>query len=449
MRKEYFESFPVPRAIAKFAIPTILSQMITLIYNLADTFFVGHTNDPDQVAALTLSFPIFMFLTGIGNLMGIGANSLISRSLGCKKPEQAKKAACFGFYGGIVLTIIFMIIQYIFMKPILMTIGASNETFDFTSSYLMWTVVIGGLPTVIALIFGHLVRAEGNSKQASIGMSMGGIINIILDPLMVSTLNLGITGAAIATVISNIISMIYFIIIIYKNRKKSVVKISPKYLGINTYVMSQVILVGFPAALVIIFGSTANIILTHYMAPYGDINVAAFGIVEKVGTVAIQITVGITQGIMPLIGYNYAAENYLRTREVCKDSFILLGLYALFCLVMIELFPNYIISSFIKEDNTVSAGVSFLKRWILSIPGMCFVNMFNSVFQAMGKWKQSMFLSTVRQMIMLLPLLIILNSLIGLYGLIWAQPISDTISLLIGILLYIHIASKNLKIKNK
>lgn len=446
MQNNYFENGSVPKAIAKFAVPTVLSQLVTLIYNLADTFFVGHTNDPNQVAALTLSFPIFMLLVAVANLMGIGANSLISRSLGMKKPEQAKKASAFGFYGAIAVAVLYAVGLFLAMKPILTVIGASSETYDYTYSYLMWTVVIGGVPSVMNMVMGHLIRAEGNSKQASIGMAFGGIINIILDPILVLWLGMGITGAAIATAVSNTLGMIYFFVIILKSKKNTVISLNPKYFEFSKKIVSEVILVGFPAALVIILGSAGNIVLTHYMAPYGDINVAAFGIVQKVGSIAIQITVGMTQGVMPLIGYNFAAGNHNRTKEVCRDSFILLGIYAVLCMMLIEIFPNFIISAFIEEKETVRLGVDFAKRWILCAPGMCMVVLLNSIFQAMGKWKQSMFLSLFRQAILLIPLLIIMNNIMGKYGLVWSQPMSDSITMIIGFILYFIMLKGN---KNK
>ena len=437
MEKEYFESAPVPKAIAKFAIPTILSQMVILIYNLADTFFVGHTNDPDQVAALTLSFPLFMLMVAIANLMGIGANSLMSRSLGLKKPEQAKHASAFGFYGGIAVAVLYSLTLLIFMRPILETIGASSNTYGYTSNYLTWTVVIGGVPMVMNMVMGHLIRAEGNSKQAGIGMAIGGVINILLDPVLVLWLGWGIEGAAIATAFSNSIGVVYFFIVIYKNRKKTVVSISPKDVRFEKALIADIILVGFPAALVILLGSLGNVVMTHYMAPYGDTNVAAFGLVQKVGSIAIQITVGLTQGVMPLVGYNFAAGNHSRTHEVCRDAFILIIGYAVFCVAAIELFPKAVISVFIDEQQTIQTGVDFIRRWFWCAPGMCLVLLLNSIFQAMGKWKQSMFLSIFRQGAAFIPILIILNKTVGLYGLVWSQPISDTLTLILGGVLYI------------
>ncbi len=442
MEKEYFESAPILKSIAKFAVPTVLSQMVTLIYNLADTFFVGQTGDPNQIAALTLSFPIFMLLVAVANLMGIGANSLISRSLGMNNIKQAKKASAFGFYGAILVTIVYSAVLLFAMKPILNVVGASDGTYDYTSSYLTWTVVIGGLPTVMNLVMGHLVRAEGNSKQASVGTALGGVINIILDPILVSVFDMGITGAAIATAISNVIGMLYFFIVIYRNREKTVISLNPKDISFSRKIVSEVILVGFPAALVILLGSAGNVVLTHYMSPYGDINVAAFGIVQKIGSVAIQISVGLTQGVMPLIGYNFAAGNHERTKSVCKVSFVILSVYAVLCMAVIELFPTPFVGLFIDNEETVKLGVDFIKYWILCAPGMCMVMLLNSIFQAMGKWKQSMFLSVFRQAIMLIPLLILMNNLVGKYGLVWSQPMSDTASMIIGFVLYFIMLKK-------
>lgn len=439
MEHSEFVSAPVPKAIVKFAVPTILSQLITLIYNLADTFFVGHTNDPNQVAALTLCFPIFMLLTAVGNLMGIGSNSLIARSLGSGNSEQAKRACVFGAYGSMLLAVILTIVIAVGMKPLLVLLGASANTYPYAASYLRWTMIYGGIPTVFSLVMGHLVRAEGNTKQASIGMSLGGIINIILDYLLVSRLGMGITGAAVATFLSNLLTTAYFVFLLLRNRDHSVITLCPSYFRFDRSIVSQVLFVGFPAALVTLLGCSANIVLTHHMAPYGDLNVAAFGVVQKIGTITIQITIGMTQGIMPLIGYNYACGNYVRTREINRDAFLILGCYAALCLLLIELFPSNIIRMFIPEEKTVSIGIQFLRRWILCAPGMCFVNMFNSVFQAIGKWKQSMLLTIFRQAALLIPLLILLNRMIGLYGLVWAQPISDTLSLLLGCGLYLFL----------
>ncbi len=440
--KDVFEGRSVPAAIAKFAIPTILSQLVTLLYNLADTFFVGHTNDPSQVAALTLSFPIFMTLTMVGNLFGIGANSYISRSLGQGEKENASKASTFAFYGALTGVLVIIAVLCLFMRPILTAVGAVTEaTYNATKAYLTWTVVYGGLPTVAALMLGHLIRSEGNTKQASIGMALGGILNIVLDYVFVQVLGMGAEGAAIATCISNVVSFLYLLAIVLRT-KGTVIVLNPAKLRLVAKIVKQVILVGIPAAAIIVLGSTANIILTHFMSEYGDVSIAAFGIVQKIGTIAIQITVGLTQGIMPLLGYCYGANDIKRLKAINKCSFIILGCYAFLCIVVVELLAQPLVNLFISEGATVEKAVSFVRIWFLCAPGMCFTNLFGSIFQAMGKWLQSLVLSIIRQAGLLLPLLIVLSTYVGEMGLVYAQPIADSVTLVLGFGLYIYSVRK-------
>ena len=427
-----------PRAIAKFAIPTILSQLVTLIYNLADTFFVGRTNDPAQVAALTLSFPLFMMLIMVSNLFGIGANSFISRSLGQGDKERAATAAAFSFYGAIGVILALMAVLAVFMRPILTAIGAvTPESYAATKAYLSWTVIYGGVPSVAALMLGHLIRAEGNTKQASIGMALGGFLNIGLDAIFVP--GMGAAGAGIATCISNCISLLYLYVVLRRSRG-SVISLSPAKLRlVERYIVKQVILVGIPAAAIIILGSSANAILTHFMSAYGDVSIAAYGITQKIGTVGIQITIGLTQGIMPLLGYCYGAGETKRLKEINCWSFILLGCYAGLCILLVMTFADTLVRIFINEPNTVEKGVRFLRIWFFCAPGMCFTNLFSSIFQAMGKWIHSLALSVIRQIGVLIPLLAILNRLVGEVGLVCAQPAADTVSLLVGIGIYLSL----------
>lgn len=443
--KDVFQGMSVPGAVAKFAIPTILSQLVTLLYNLADTFFVGHTNDPSQVAALTLSFPIFMTLTMVGNLFGIGANSFISRSLGQGDRKQASKASTFAFYGALAGTLIIIAVLVCFMRPILTAIGAvTPETYRATKEYLSWTVLYGGLPTVAALMLGHLIRSEGNTKQASIGMALGGILNIVLDYIFVPVMGMGAKGAAIATCISNVCSFLYLLVVIIRN-KGTVIVLTPTKLRLESQIAKQVILVGIPAAAIIVLGSSANIILTHFMSEYGDVSIAAFGIVQKIGSIAIQITVGLTQGIMPLLGYCYGANDMKRLREINRFSFLLLGCYAVLCVVIVEIFAQPLVQLFINEDATVKKAVEFVRIWFFCAPGMCFTNLFGSIFQSMGKWLHSLVLSIVRQAVVLFPMLIIMNAWTGEIGLVCAQPVADTVALMLGITLYVMTMQKSKK----
>ena len=440
--RDIFQGMSVPRAVAKYAIPTILSQLVTLIYNLADTFFVGHTNDPSQVAALTLSFPIFMSLTMVGNLFGIGANSFISRSLGQGDRKRAGKASTFAFYGAFGVTFLIMTVLACFMGPILTAIGAVTEsTYEATSAYLRWTVLYGGIPTVGALMLGHLIRSEGNTKQASIGLALGGILNIILDYVFVPVLGMGAEGAAIATCISNICSFLYLLRVVTKTGD-TVLVLNVRKFRFEAQIAKQIILVGLPAAMLIILASTANLILTHFMSVYGDHSIAAYGIVQKIGSIAIQIAVGLTQGVMPLLGFCYGAGDLKRLKEINRCSFVALGAYAAACVLMVEIFAQSIINLFINEPTTVAKAVEFVRIWFLCAPGMCFTTLFGSIFQAMGKWIPSLAISVVRQIGLLIPLLVIFQHFVGEIGLVCAQPIADTVTFMVGIILYVKLMKK-------
>lgn len=440
--RELFEGDTVPRTIMKFAIPTILSQLITLLYNLADTFFVGHTNEPAQIAALTLSFPFFMVMTMIGNLFGIGANSYISRSLGQGDRERAKRASTYALYGSFAFIIVYIIFTLLFQEPVLKALGAkTHETFAATAEYLTYTVVWGGIPTIGNLMLGHLIRAEGNTKQASIGMAIGGILNIILDPIFIKIMGKGAAGAGLATAISNLVAFIYLLIVV-KKTQNSVIVLNPAKFRFEGSMAKQIFLVGLPSATIIILGITANLVLNTLMADHGDVALASYGIVQKFGSIVVQVTVGVTQGVMPLIGFSYGSGNYRRVRELNKCAFIILGVYSVSVLIFIELFAPLMLRAFTAEPETIALGTYFARLWIISAPGMSFSNVIGSVFQAVGRWKEGLAIPVFRQGLLLIPLNFILGKTMGQVGLIIAQPIADTAVLFFAGILYMTLHKK-------
>lgn len=439
-KTEIFETKPVPQAIASLAVPTILSQVITMIYNLADTFYVGHTGDPAQVAALTLVFPVYMLLTGIGNLFGIGANSRISRCLGVGDRQGVKETCAFSFYSSLAATGVVLVILGVFLNPILTLMGASSETMGPARGYIIWVMLVGGLPTEASLMLAHMLRGEGSAKEASFGMMLGGILNIILDPIFIFPLGMGVAGAGFATMLSNVVSFLYYIWVLGRTRGSSTVTLNPKWYTAKH--AGDILLVGLPAAMVIALGSSANIILTRLLSAYGDLSVAAFGVTQKFGTITMNISVGLTQGIMPLIGYNFAAKNYPRVKSVCKCSFLILFSFVAVLFSLYQLIPNLLMQIFVSDGATVELGESFLRCWSFCVPGMTFIFLFNSIFQAMGMWKRSLLLSVMRQGLIFIPCLFLMNAVMGMYGLVWAQPVADSISLLVGIGLYLRVSGE-------
>ena len=435
-----FESMPVPRAVATLAIPTVLSMLVTVIYNMADTYFVGQTGDPNQVAAVSLTMPIFMVLMAIGNMFGIGGSSYISRLLGEGQKKKVKNVSSFCFYGCIGTGIIMIVVFLLGMDWLLKLIGASQNTFAYAKSYLTY-IAIGAPFVIISNAFSNIVRGEGAAKVAMIGMMLGTIVNIILDPIMILSMGMGVSGAALATIIGNIASTVFYIM--YFLRGKSSLSISPKEFRING-IAKGVLSTGIPATINNILMSLANIMLNNFLVIYGDIPVAAMGVALKANMLVIMLQLGLAMGIQPLVGYNYGSGNYKRMKSVMKFSIGCTFIIGSVLTLIYYFGARQIISMFISDNAVIENGVSMLRALMVSGPviGILFVFMFT--MQAMGKALPSLILSLSRQGVVFLPVLFIANKLFKLDGIIFAQPIADSTSVLISAFIF-FIISKRLK----
>lgn len=437
--REVFESVPVPRALATLAVPTIISQLITMIYNLADTFFIGRTNDPYKVAAASLAFVLFFVMNALSNLFGVGGGSLISRLLGQRKNEEAKKVCSFSFYGTILITLGYSLLCLLFMDPLLRLMGASDNTIGYASSYVLWVVVIGGIPSTISMTMAHLLRSEGYAKQASFGLGMGGVLNIILDPLFMFVFlepGLEVTGAAVATMLSNICSLIYFFVVFARLRGNTVLSLAPKYIPAGSRYTGQIFATGFPSALGSLLSCVANVVVNNLTAGYNDFALAAMGVVKKIDMLPMNVGMGLCQGMMPLVAYNYAAKNYERMRAASSCARIAGMSFAGLCIVFFEIFAGPLVKLFISEAETLTYGINFLRICCIATPVMICNFQMAYTFQAMGKGPQSLLLSSCRQGLINIPLLFLMNGLFGLYGVVWTQLISDGITLIISFALY-------------
>lgn len=431
---DVFENMSVPKAVAKNAIPAIISMIVVLIYNMADTFFVGRTGDPLQVAAVSITTPVFLLFMGVGTLFGIGGTSVISRSLGQGKKEYAKKVSSFCFYSSIVSGIIFIVVFLTCMPTILKLVGASEATASYVSSYLK-IVSIAAPFVIISSAFSNIVRAEGKAKEAMFGMMLGTIINIILDPIMILTMDMGVNGAALATVIGNVAGGMYYII--YFLRKKSILSISIKDFTVKDKVMSSVLIIGIPAALNSILMSVSNILLNNVLASYGDIAVAAMGVAMKVNMIVIMLQIGLGQGIQPLVGYNYGARNYKRFREIIKFSTICSIILGIVLTIFCWMFSAQIVTAFIQSNDVLDYGIRFVKALMISGPVIGVLFVFTNIIQAMGAATASLILCLSRQGFIYIPLLFMLNKIVGLSGAVYAQPLADYIAVFIAIALYL------------
>lgn len=429
---ELFERMPVAQAVANLSIPTILSQLITMIYNAADTYFIGQLNNHYMVAALSLTFPLFYSLNAIGNLFGLGGASVISRLLGVGKEEEVKHVSSFSFYAIIGTAFLYSIISYLFLDKILYILGASTNTIEYARQYMFYVVTIGAIPTAINLGVANLLRSDGHAKQASFGLMMGGILNIILDSIFIFLLKLDVTGVAIATLISSLISATYFIFIMVRLRHqgKMSMSLNPKHFRWRCFI--PVTSIGISSALNTFLAGVGNFLIVRLSSQYGDIPVAAFGIVKKIDMLPINISMGICQGYMPLVGYNYASKNYKRMWAISRFAWLCSLIFSIGCVLGAWLFSESIIELFINHQATVELGAKFLRIASLGVP-LTVVNFLIAYgLQAMGLGKPSFILSATRLGLLNISITLLLDHYFGMFGVISGQPVMEIFAFLIS-----------------
>ena len=442
--RDIFETLPVPQAVRTMALPTIFGQIIVLIYNMADTFFVGRTNDPYMVAAASLILPVFNICLALAGI-GIGAGALISRLLGEGREREAKKVSAFGFYTSILITGIFSASVFVFMKPLLTLLGASSDTFLYARQYAFCVIVLGGIPTVLSNVLSNLLRSAGVSREAGIGVIMGGLINIALDPLfMFVILPRGneVLGVGIATLISNCIACIYFLCIIFKNRKQSVISFSLKNGLPEMKSIGAVFNVGVPSAIATLLFDIDYIVIDKLMAGYGDVALAAVGIVLKAERLPLNVGIGICQGMMPIVAYNFSAKNQERMNATIRFSLKIGLIVSVISIILYEIFSGFILRVFISDAQTVLLGTGFLRIRCLATPLM-FMSFFTvHVFQGFGSGNTSLFLGIMRWAVFNIPMLFLLNSIFGMYGIVWSQVSADVLTVLLSAAVYYRYTKK-------
>lgn len=413
----------------QLAIPTVISSLVMVIYNLADTYFVGMLNDPIQNAAVTLAAPVLLAFNAINNLFGVGSSSMMSRALGSKDMDTVYKSSAFGFYCALFSGLLFSVLYTVFSAPLLVVLGANAETAQATGGYLLWTVSFGAAPAILNVVMAYLVRAEGASLHASIGTMSGCLLNILLDPIFVLPwgLNLGAAGAGCATFISNCVACLYFFVLLFVRRGRTYVCINPRQFRPTMRIVRGVCGVGIPASIQNLLNVTGMTVLNNFAASFGSDAVAAMGIAQKINTVPFQVALGISQGIMPLISYNYASGN---TRRMKKTFFFTarISLSFLF-LVMIAylVFAGDLVRMFMDNEQIVAYGTSFLRGMCLAMPFLCMDFLAVGVFQACGLGKEAFIFAVLRKIVLEIPALFILNWLFPLYGLAYAQLVAEVI----------------------
>jgi putative MATE family efflux protein len=448
-KKSAFETLPVPKALSTFILPTVLSNLIGILYNLADTFFLGHTGNTSQIAALSIVTPVFLVMAVVSAIFSVGANAGISSSLGAGNRGRARQVGSFSLYTGIGVIVVLAIVLSIIMRPFLYLIGAKSTNIDFCADYLFWTFIVGCIPFVASHILAQTFLAEGETRIAAIGSALGGILNIILDPIFIFSLGMGIEGAAIATCISNFAALLFFLIVYLSRRKNLVFSLNPKYWSGKDKVCSSVLLIGIPSGFALCLTVVCDFFRMHFISALGtETDLAAFGVVQKIGNLTIQLSVGMAQGIRPLVAYNYSSGNRPRMRALMKGSALTVLSFVLICVALLELFPRQAMSIFLTDTATIAIGAVFMRQWVICQIGVCSTDLINAFFQAMGKWKQAMFITLFNKGLLLIPVMLLLVRLMGLSGVIWVQPITENFTLLVALTMFM-ISMTKLKTKNR
>lgn len=437
---EIFRDAPVPKAVISNVVPSIISMIMVLIYNLADTFFIGQTKNAYMVAAISVATPAFLLFMAVGMLFGIGGTSLISRSLGEGKTEKAKNASAFCFWTGLGIGIFAMIIIFIFAAPVSRAIGASDDTVGYASQYLR--VVSTAIPfLIISNSFSNIIRAEGNANIAMLGMLIGNMINIVLDPVMILGFGWDVAGAAVATVLGNIFAAVFYIRHLLS--KNATLSIHPKYYQARKGIAVGVFAIGVPASLNSILMSLSNIIVNNIMIHYGDMAVAGLGVAMKVNMIVVMLLIGLGTGIQPLLGYCFGAGNRKRYMAVLKFSMILAFCLSAVMTVICYCGAGPLVHAFLEDPNAFSYGMSFARIYIYSGPVMGLLFVFINAIQSTGAALPALILSISRQGIIYLPVLFLFRSIFDSAAMLAAaQPITDYLSTVLAIVLFIFTYQK-------
>lgn len=430
-----FEEIPIPKAVATLAVPTVLSSLVMVLYNLADTYFVGMCNDPIQNAAVTLAAPVLLAFNAVNNLFGVGSSSMMSRALGRKDYDTVYKSSAFGFYCALLSGILFSVLCWIFYQPLLHLLGADIHTASATGAYLKWTAIFGAAPSILNVVLAYMVRSEGSALHASIGTMSGCLLNIILDPVFILPwgLNLGAAGAGLATFLSNCGALLYFVLFLYKKRGDTYVCIRPDKFTLERNIVRGVCNVGIPASIQNLLNVTGMTILNNVTSSFGADAVAAMGITQKINQVPMQIAMGLSQGIMPLVSYNYSSKNHKRMRETLSFTVKISQGFLCTVALLYFVFAGPLTRMFMDNEIIVGYGIKFLRGFCLGMPFLCMDFVAVGVFQAVGMGRYALVFAIMRKVVLEIPALYILNYVFPLYGLAYAQLTAEVVLAVVAV----------------
>ena len=435
MENELFEKVPVPKAYFTLALPVVFSMVVSLVYNMVDTYFIAQTGNTNLVAGVSLSAPVFTLMIALGDIFGLGGSSVISRLFGEKKDEDGKRLSVFCFYAAILCGIVVTIVMMMLREPILYVLGADQDTISYASGYFTY-IVLGAPFIILSFTPSNLLRTEGFATAAMTGNILGAVVNMILDPVFISVLGLGAAGAAIATVIGNIFADLFYVWFLLKKSRR--LSINPAGFHIHIAEVGQILAIGIPASITNLMQSIGIALTNRSLLTYGNDRVAAMGIVMKVNLIAVLILVGFAFGAQPLIGYNYGAKNHARLKEIlrfcyefeCGVAAVLAGALSLAAPAMKGLF--------MQDASIIEIGVPMLRMQQMGMVFTAVVLVTTCTFQSAGKAVGAFLLSVSRQGVVFAAVLFIASKTFAYSGVLMAQAVSDLLTAILAVIL-LHI----------
>lgn len=432
MEQELFARAPIPRAYFKMALPVVLSMLVSLVYNMVDTWFIAQTQNTALVAGVSLCAPMFTLMVAMGDIFGLGGSSLISRLLGQGKEKRVRHVSAFCSYGAIVWGVLVGALMLIFRQPILHLLGASSDTMDSAMAYYSY-LALGAPAIIFTLVPSNILRTEGMAVASMVGSITGALVNMILDPIFIFGLNMGAGGAALATVLSNVVSAVLLVVLLVAKSQRLSMRL--RDCPVQRTELREILVIGVPASITNLMQSFAMTMTNRFLLPYGTGNVAALGIALKVNMIVMLIMVGFAFGAQPLLGYNYGANNRERLRDILKFDVLVQLVFSVVMTVVFLIFAPQIIRIFMSDSGVIQAGSRILRCMVITMPLMGIILVCTTLFQAAGKAMPAFLLSISRQGVALLLCMVVLSAVFGLYGVILAQAAADVVSVILALVL--------------
>lgn len=439
MENYLFEKMPVPKAYMKLALPVVLSMIVSLVYNMVDTYFIAMTGVQELVAGVSLVAPMFTLMIAFGDIFGLGGSSVISRLLGEKKDNEAKKTCAFCIWISLVFGLCISAILLLFRTQILGLLGVGEDTYQYANAYYTW-IAIGAVSIIFSMVPSNILRTEGLAVQSMAGSIIGSIVNIIFDPIFIFGLNQGAAGAAMATVLGNIIADIYYVYAVMKKSKR--LTCSPSHMKVTGRRIRDILMIGIPASITNIMQTFMMVMTNNFLLPYGTDKVAAMGIALKVNMITALVLVGFAFGGQPLVGYNYGAKNEKRLKNILKFAYLFeMGLGLLFTILMC-IFAPQIIKVFMDKPDIITNGAMMLRFQQIGMTFMSVSLISTCVCQAVGNAGGAFVLSISRQGVIYVLALFIMSNVFGYTGVLVSQACSDVVTALIAAVIMLKIMKK-------